>query len=143
MAADRRAWLALNAPFQPLWDRLREKGGDGPVILTNKNRAAVLEICRHFGLTAKPENIYGGDDNRPKTDRMEMLVARFGDRPYAFIDDALENLRQMAHHFNGKETVVRPILARWGYLKPGDVDEARRLGYDVIHQDDLAAALNR
>ena len=54
MDADREAWLALNAPFQPLWDRVRLRGGDGPVILTNKNRDAALAICRHFGLAARP-----------------------------------------------------------------------------------------
>jgi len=145
MDADRDAWLALNAPFQPLWDRLRDRlqgrGGDGPVILTNKNRAAVLEICRHFGLTTSPDTICGGDENRPKTERMTRLDERFRDRPYTFIDDALGNLVEMDRHFNGEETVIRPVLARWGYLGPGDVDEARRLGYDVFDQDDLTAML--
>lgn len=139
--ADRSGWLALNAPFQPLWNRLRERGGDEPVILTNKNRAAVLEICRRFDLTVSPENIYGGDDNRPKTQRMTLLDARFQDRPYTFIDDALQNLVGMDRHFNGKETVIRPVLARWGYLGPDDVDDARRFGYDVFDQEDLTAIL--
>lgn len=141
MDADRDAWLALNAPFQPLWDRLQDRGGDGPVILTNKNRDAVLEICRHFGLTASPDTIYGGDENRPKTERMTRLDERFRDRPYTFIDDALGNLVEMDRHFNREETVIRPVLARWGYLGPGDVDHARRLGYDVFDQDDLTAIL--
>ena len=145
MDADRDAWLALNAPFQPLWDRLRDRlrdgGGEGPVILTNKNQAAVLEICRHFGLTASPDAIYGGDENRPKTERMTRLDARYGDRPYTFIDDALGNLVEMDRHFNGEEAVIRPALARWGYLGPGDVDEARRFGYDVFDQDDVTAII--
>ncbi len=146
MDADRDAWLSLNAPFQPLWDRLRDRlredrDGDGPVILTNKNQAAVLEICSHFGLTASPDNIYGGDENRPKTERMTRLDERFRNRPYTFIDDALGNLVEMDRRFNGEEKVIRPVLARWGYLGSGDVDEARRLGYDVFDQDDLMAII--
>ncbi len=141
MDADLDAWLSLNAPFHPLWDRLQSRGGGGPVILTNKNRAAVREICRHFGLRVALENIYGGDDNRPKTERMALLDERFGDRPYPFIDDSLENLVGLDRHFNRYETVIRPVLARWGYLGPDDADEARRLGYDVFDQEDLTAIL--
>lgn len=141
VSADREAWMDLNSPFRPLWDRLEERGGEGPVILTNKNRSAVLEICRHFQLTVSPDNIYGGDDNRPKTERMAAIDDRFGDRPYTFIDDALGNLVEMDRHFNEDERLIRPVLARWGYLGPDDVDEARRFGYDVFDQEDLTAIL--
>ena len=112
-----------------------------PVDLTDKNRSAVVEICHHFGLTVAPDNIYGGDDNRPKTERMAAIDERFGDRPYTFIDDALGNLVEMDRHFNGEERFIRPVLARWGYLGPDDVDEACRFGYDVFDQDDLMAIL--
>jgi hypothetical protein len=44
-------------------------------------------------------------------------------------------------HFNEDERLIRPVLARWGYLGPDDVDEARRFGYDVFDQEDLTAIL--
>ncbi|MBT8371601.1 MAG: hypothetical protein KJO34_11600, partial [Deltaproteobacteria bacterium] len=65
-AKDLKAWIALNTPVQPLWDRLIEGRGRDLVILTNKNREATLALCDHFGLQINNANIYSGDNGTTK-----------------------------------------------------------------------------
>lgn len=132
METDRSAWLALHRPYQPVWDELARRSGHPAILLTSKNRAAVEELCAHFGLAMLPENIYSGDGGKDKTANLEAIHERFNCRPYRFIDDSLDNLRQLDADFNRNRRFIDLMLAGWGYVGPGDAAEAEQLGYRVL-----------
>lgn len=139
---DRETWLALNMPYQPLWDELVKRGGERVVLLTNKNREATLCLCRHFRLTVLEENIYSGDEGVTKVQNLNRIRDRFGDVPYAFIDDSVNNLRQVDVHFNKEKTLLSLLFAKWGYSGRKEVLTARTYGYPVLEQADLIAMLD-
>jgi len=134
---DAAAWLSLNQPFQPIWQELKRRGAGRVVILTNKNRAAVLRQCRHFGLAVREENVYAGDDGATKISNLETIFRRVNDRALSFIDDSLRNLQDLDAHFNRVEKRLRLHLAAWGYIGPDDVATARSQGLAVLNQVDL------
>jgi hypothetical protein len=134
---DEERWLALNGPFQPIWDALKKYPSETVILLTNKNRAAAIHLCRYFGLILKEENVYSGDDGITKIENLNRIHQRLDHAPYDFIDDSLMNLRELDLHFNRKEPFLRLILAAWGYTGPGDEDTARSLGYAIFSQNDL------
>jgi len=140
---DEARWLALNGPFQPIWGAFKEYSSENVILLTNKNRAAALHLCRYFGFMLKEENVYSGDDGITKIDNLNSIHQRFDDAPYDFIDDSLRNLRELDIHFNKKEPFLRLILASWGYTGPTDEDTARSLGYAVFSQNDLIDLIRR
>ncbi len=137
------AWLALNAPYQPLWDELRERGGDRVVLLTSKNRAAAGDLCRRFEMHVADENIYSGDGGTNKIDNMNRIHERFQRSAYTFVDDNLTNLKQLDGHFNEKQEFLHLLMASWGYVGPDDRDHARKAGYPYITQADLIDRLDR
>jgi len=137
------AWLSLNAPYQPLWNALRERGGGRVVLLTSKNRAAAGDLCRHFGLEAADENIYSGDGGANKIDNMNRIHRRFQRAAYSFVDDNLTNLKQLDDHFNQAEPFLRLLMASWGYVGPDDRDRARQAGFPCITQSDLIDRLDK
>jgi hypothetical protein len=140
---DEAQWLALNGPFQPIWDELKQYASENVILLTNKNRSAALHLCRYFGLLLKNENVYSGDDGVTKIDNLNSIHQRFQDAPYDFIDDSLRNLRELDRHFNETGCFLRLILASWGYTGPEDEHDARALGYSVFSQKDLIDLMNR
>lgn len=137
------AWLALNAPYQPLWNALRERGGDRVVLLTSKNRAAAGDLCRHFGLQVADENIYSGDGGVSKIDNMNRIHERFQRSAYSFVDDNLTNLKQLDDHFNENEDFLHLRMASWGYVGPDDRYRAGKAGYPFLTQSDLIHRLDR
>ena len=136
METDRSAWLGLHRPFQPIWDQLARRDALPVVILTSKNRAAVLALSAHFELFTAPENVYSGDGGTGKTENLRALHRRFNRPRYRFLDDALGNLRRLDADFNPGRRLVDLTLAAWGYVGPGDAAEARRLGYEVLQKPD-------
>lgn len=133
MDRDLEAWFALHRPYTAPWTALRENGP--AVILTNKNRDATLALCRRFGLDAAAANIYAGDAGGPKADHLNAIHRRFGDPPYEFLEDSLANLLALDRRFDRDRNFFRPLLADWGYLRPGDVEEAGAMGIPVLDQD--------
>lgn len=140
---DREAWLALGAPYQPLWDALRERGGGRMVLITSKNRTAVRDLCRHFGLWILEENIYSGDAGATKTENLRRVHERFRRDAYRFVDDNIKNLNALDRDFNQGRTFLRLALASWGYVGPEDRGRALEAGYAVYAQEDLIALLDR
>lgn len=138
-------WISLNAPFEPIWSELKRSSAD-PVLLTNKNKEAVLRLCRRFGYPLPEENIFSGDTGRSKIDNLCQIHRRFDCAPYVFVDDSLKNLRDLERHFNQdrpERPFLRPILARWGYIGPQDEEAARAHRYSVFTQQDLVDLLHR
>jgi FMN phosphatase YigB (HAD superfamily) len=136
------AWFSLNAPYQPLWNALRERGGHRVVLLTSKNRTAAGDLCRHFDLKVADENIYSGDGGTNKIDNMNRIQERFQRSSYTFVDDNLANLKQLDDHFNENKDFLHLLMASWGYVGPDDRDRAREAGYPYITQTDLIRRLD-
>lgn len=140
---DETQWLALNGPYQPVWNELKKHASENVILLTNKNRAAALHLCRYFGLILDNRNVYSGDDGVTKIDNLNSIHHRFKDAPYDFIDDSLRNLLELDRNFNKRGCFLRLILASWGYTGPEDENDARSLGYSVFSQRDLIDMMHR
>jgi len=140
---NREKWLALNEPYEPLWSSLRELGAGRVVILTNKNRQAVLDLTEHFNLRLEPENVYSGDGAVKKDENLRKLHARFRASHYLFVDDSLGNLRELREDFpaGGTELELRLAFGTWGYLGPNDKLEAETEGLPMFSQADIISLL--
>ena len=138
---DPEAWTALNRPMQPLWNHLVKRQSGEPVILTNKNSEATLDLCRHFGLTIGNGNIYSGDNGATKIENMQRIMQRFESGSYAFIDDSVKNLREIDGHFNRDNKMIALILAEWGYTGPDDARLAASSGYQSLTMESFIGQL--
>lgn len=138
---DLDAWIALNAPVQPLWRIMVENPAENFVLLTNKNREATASLSKHFGLTISAENIYSGDHGTTKIENMTQIMQRFKRPTYSFIDDSVKNLREIDEHFNQEEKAISLIFAAWGYVGPGDARTANDFGYQVVTLDEFVESL--
>ena len=141
---DRERWLAMNAPFPKIWNELKKIPVEQIVILTTKNREAVLQLCKFFGYELLDNNIYSGDDGVLKTENLNEIHERFKAGPYVFIDDSLSNLKELDWHFNTPDSkFLSLILAAWGYIGPEDAGMAAALGYDIYSQEDFITYLKK
>jgi hypothetical protein len=138
---DLEAWIALNAPVQPLWRIMTEKSPEDLVLLTNKNRDATIRLSNHFGLKISDKNVYAGDNGTTKIDNMTQIMRRFRKPVYAFIDDSVKNLREIDTHFNREEQTISLIFATWGYTGPDDARTAEAFGYQVVTIDEFAESI--
>ena len=136
-----KAWTALNAPVQPLWQIMIEKPTENLVLLTNKDREATNSLSKHFRLIISDDNIYSGEHGTTKIDNMTRIMQRFRQPAYAFIDDSVKNLREIDEHFNRKEKSISLIFATWGYTGPDDARIAQDFGYQVVTIDEFAEKL--
>src|SRR5690606_15775485 len=100
MESATQEWLKLNEPFYPLWDKLIEYGPQNVVILTAKNKSAVIKLCHHYGLKVNEQNVYAGDNNTSKIENFTQISQRFNKEKYTFIDDHLKNLKDLHTAFN-------------------------------------------
>ncbi len=137
----KQTWLSLHKPYQPLWGELIQHGGKRVVILTDKNRAAVQWLCRHFGLNISRKNIYAGDAGATKLTNLQKINERFRRSRYELIDDSIKNLRDLEREFNSRDQIFFPILASWGYLGPTSKSQARKYQYPVFNQSRIVASL--
>ncbi len=142
-AQDIEAWMALNAPVQPLWRIMIENGAEDLVLLTNKNREATISLSNHFGLIIDDENIYSGDHGTTKIENMTRIMQRFEKPAYTFIDDSVKNLREIDAHFNGDQKIISLVFATWGYTGPDDAATARGHGYQVVGLDEFAESMRQ
>jgi phosphoglycolate phosphatase-like HAD superfamily hydrolase len=140
---DIKSWTELNKPIQPLWNRLIEHQTGEPVILTNKNREATVDLCNHYGLKISNDNIYSGDNGTTKIDNMQQIMQRFEAGGYTFVDDSVKNLREIDAYFNKDKKTVALILAEWGYTGPDDARLAGSLGYQSLTMHEFMDRLPR
>ena len=138
---DINAWLALNAPVQPLWGIMIDNPNDNLVLLTNKNREATIAVSNHFGLKISDKNVYSGDNGTTKIENMKQIVQRFRKPGYTFIDDSVKNLREIDVYFNRAKKTIELIFATWGYTGPDDARSAANFGYQVLAIDEFAEKL--
>lgn len=140
---DIEAWIALNAPVQPLWRIMIENPTEDIVLLTNKNIEATISLSSHFGLKISDGNVYSGDNGTTKIENMTQIMQRFKKPAYAFIDDSVKNLREIDEHFNQEEKKIALIFATWGYTGPDDARTARDFGYQVVTLDEFSDTISR
>lgn len=142
ISKDLTAWLKLNEPLNPLWSELAKHSADKVVILTAKNKNAVMNLCKYYGLNVLDENIYSGDGNLTKMDNFKTIHARFQCPRYDFIDDHLSNLVDLSKAFKThSEFELNLILCDWGYGDKLDLDKARSLGFKVMSQAEVIAGV--
>ena len=141
LSKDRATWLDLNRPMQPLWQRLQEQSAEAIVILTNKNKPAVVELCGHFQLSIDPTNIYSAEEGATKSENLKAIRERFTHSHYYFLDDSLQNLQQLKSKFE-KENDITFLLANWGYVGPDDEEEAILDGIQSLTQGGFLSFLD-
>ena len=129
------AWLALNQPYQPIFDFVKSRYNLETVILTLKNKRAVLEICAHYGLKLKPENVYAGDGGTEKIQNLESIFKRFAVEQVTFVDDSITNLLELRQS-RGAST-LKLLHANWGYVGEGDAKRAAEAGIRSLSQEEL------
>lgn len=139
---DVERWRALNRIYQPLWDILVDRGAERVIILTNKNREATVNLCRHFGLQVLPENLYSGDHSVTKIENLLQIQARFPQPQHIFLDDSIHNLRELDVHFNAERPMLKLLLASWGYIGPDDAATAKAYDYAFATQQDVIGMLD-
>jgi phosphoglycolate phosphatase-like HAD superfamily hydrolase len=140
---DPECWLALHQPYQPLWDELVRRPDYPVVILTYKNRDAILRLCRDFGLNIQRIDVYSADNWASKTENMQRIRERYGARQYYFLDDSLKNLKELDAALNRQQKMLIPLLASWGYTGPEAEKLARKCGYAVLKQTDAISLLGK
>jgi phosphoglycolate phosphatase-like HAD superfamily hydrolase len=140
-ADDPIGWLELNRPYPGIREAVRRRGPERLVLLTSKNRDATLALCRHFGLDVRGENVFSGDGGAKKSDNLDRIHERYGRNRYVFIDDHLENLREVNVRARERGIALSPVLALWGYTGPDAAGAAEKSGFRTISREALIAAL--
>ena len=130
---DRTSWLNVHSTFSPPWSFL-QASPQTLVLLTNKNKAAVIELCSHFKLEINPDNIFSGDQGTSKLENLGKIRERFSSSRYYFIDDSIKNLRELKGKL-GQDTDVDLWLAAWGYIGPTDTRDALSEDIGVVSQE--------
>jgi hypothetical protein len=144
---DREAWLPLSQPYQPIWDAIKPVA-DQIIILTNKNRTAVLDLTEYWKLPVRPENIFAADGGASKTDNLAVILQREQRGDWMFIDDQLTNLLKIS------EFISQPLqsaeynrfdlaLAGWGYCDDNMRSASQRMSFPVLTQEEVIKLATR
>lgn len=144
VAIDSKTWCALSVPYVPLWDTLKSLNPEYFVILTSKNKNAVVQLCTYFGININPDNIFGAQDGATKAENFESIKNRFNADSYSIIDDSIANLLDLYASISKNipsKAFLKLHLATWGYLGDQDIVHAKEYGFDVMTQEDLIKAL--
>ena len=131
---DEQSWFAHNRPFTLLWQLLQQGHFKDFIIVTNKNRKAVQQICTHYDLALEDDRILSGDEGISKLSRVLTFLHMSPVERIVYFEDAVGNLEEIIHGL--KETVdVQGLLVSWGALAPGDEERAASIGAQVIDLD--------
>lgn len=136
---DLESWLKLNYPFQPIWDALIKFGAENVVVLTTKNKNAVIDLSSHYGLNLPAKNIFSGEGHLSKVANFQQINKAFKADSYTFVDDSIHNLIDIAENLSSEQ--IQLVLASWGYVGPSDCAEAIKLGFKVFSQEDIISLL--
>lgn len=138
MDSEPEKWTKINYPFEPMWSALKSYGCDKFLILTAKNKAAVKMLTLYYDLKIPEENIYSGDGGKNKIENFKDILKRLPDKQFYFVDDHLINLVELDKAFNtDNEKLISFGLADWGYGWRGDLEIAKKNGYEVLNQNEL------
>lgn len=137
MQKDRDAWLALHRPYQPLFKELLKRK-HRLILITNKNRKAVLEIMEYFGWPLDPLDVYSADGGFSKIHNFEKVASKLGRSVISYIDDNVSNLYELKTRFGSH---INCYHARWGYTENSEIIEASRQGFIGLDQNELLGLL--
>lgn len=139
-AADRDAWVALLAPFEPIVEMLQRRAGDVTLcIATAKDRASVDVLLDQYGLRDlfPPDRVIDKENGPTKrahlTTLRDRLGVAFGD--ITFVDDKFNHLLDVSN------LGVRCALAAWGYNGEREQQLAHDAGHLVCALGDVDAQL--
>ncbi|NLF25288.1 MAG: hypothetical protein GX589_06480 [Deltaproteobacteria bacterium] len=134
-------WLALSKPYQPIFGFIKRCDNLETVILTRKDKRAVLEIGKHYGLELKRENVYAGDGGVGKIENLEAIFKRFTADKITFVDDSITNLLELRQHRDA--ATLELLHANWGYVGEGDIKLAADAGIRSLSQEELQEVIKR
>ena len=133
LKSDRKAWLNLNHPAQPIWDFLCKNMQGKISILTYKNPDAVVELCEHFGLSIK--EVFAIPSGITKANKLKEIAKDTGAEVVYYVDDAYKNLVEISSEI--KELDVRYLWASWGYGYEASMAKEGVADIKAITQEDL------
>jgi phosphoglycolate phosphatase-like HAD superfamily hydrolase len=119
-------WLKDQALYPGLAERLRATLRDGVqvFVLTTKEGRFAHQLLEINGVALPPAQIWGKEKARPKPDLLRLLRQERGVE-YGhiwFVEDRLKTLRSVEEQTDLGAAGL--FLATWGYLMPGDKEEA-------------------
>lgn len=123
---DPDSWYAHNVPFEPLWSLLRDGHFKNFVIVTNKNRKAVLNLCRRYELEVPAERILSGDAGISKLARILTYLNMEPAERVMYFEDAVGNLEEVVTGLSDRVSII-PVLVTWGELAEGDRARAEQI----------------
>lgn len=117
IAEEHEFWLSLSTPY-PFFKALipRFNSAFPPVIVTTKNRDAVLENLTQAGVFGIPEKILDKADYARRGSKSGLIsdyMKMHGIESGIFVDDVLENVRECSVVSN-----LECLHAGWGYCDP-------------------------
>ena len=125
-------WLALNKPFEKIWQAAQRLDATSFFILTYKNRVAVKKICELYKLDIMDSRLFTGEKGLSKHQNiLELDKLTPSDTKYIFLDDTIENLPGLAPVLPGR---ISPVLAIWGYNCDEDRQTAKTHGYELASE---------
>jgi phosphoglycolate phosphatase-like HAD superfamily hydrolase len=139
--SSKETWLSLNTPYEPLWQAILGYTDKPLTIITRKNKAAVIELCAHFGLVIPAERIYAGDDGTPKSEHLENVMSEFPTAQFLFVDDSLHNLLELQKSHGHRKT-IELAFALWGFVTPEEPEQAKKQGLSCLTQEQLISRMS-
>lgn len=139
LVADREKWLSLMKPYEDIVNFLNSLPVS-PLIITYKNREAVLELCNFYGLKIEEEKLFSGDNNVKKIENFNKLRESYPAKKYVFVDDAIKNLVELRKNLSFK---VEYIYASWGYGAKDDLDFAKENKFLVCSENELIQRMKK
>ena len=135
---DKNTWLSLNKPHEPLWSYVSKLDKGSFVILSTKNKKAILELASFYGMTLSSERVFSSDDAPSKKENFNTIEKLYPSPHYFFVDDSIKNLLSLKSH----SPKITCALASWGYVDEKAIKTAKENEIAVIGQEDLIEKAN-
>jgi phosphoglycolate phosphatase-like HAD superfamily hydrolase len=137
---DRRAWLALHAPYPGFRSVLGTAARRSLLAIASaKDETSVRVLLSSFGLDPlfPPGSVLDKEAGVEKTDHLAALSERLGIpfQEITFIDDKINHLLKV------RSLGVTPVLAGWGFNTPREHRLARQAGVPVATLDTIGSLL--
>jgi beta-phosphoglucomutase-like phosphatase (HAD superfamily) len=133
MKQEMKRWCALHCLFEPFSVTFHTLLDAPPIIITNKNRAAVIELCRHFQIPISEERLFSGELGKKKDENFKIIMEKFPAKHYFLIDDSFDNLITLNQKF---PELITPILPLWGYFEKEEQEKSLELSFKIFNQQE-------
>lgn len=140
MSRHKKAWLALNTPYQPIWEEAARCAPGQFMIVTYKNKTAVKELCSEYGLQVDEESICSASGGGSKG-RHLLAIKEHPQRVICYIDDSLRNLEEIRACLPAEGYTL--LWADWGYRSPEDPIRTQVLHFPAVSQGDVVQLIRK